>query len=293
MGAIEHIVAGGQAKKADPARAQQVLDGLTPSTLMQSCNEQLADFFKDMKAYEAHVSSMGDDHAKRRETGEAFVHASKYLVRLLDGAQILFDRYKKRGSPLTFTLLSQAAKRPAGSGVVEPKDLKEKVADLLYALRGSSTVPASVKGELGLAEVEALFGVSTISGLQTTMSDFAIELNAKVRSSPAFQNEQEVQPETEARFHGVPDQPAELSILLARAEGIRDDALPYTDPDSDHPLSNSELQRVHDDVDDMLDELREFHQGEGRYLHDAHRNEVQGFLRELGAIKGKLRRAIR
>ena len=48
QGAIEHVVAGIQAK--DPQKKEEVLAKLTPATLMQSCNEQLADFFKDMKA---------------------------------------------------------------------------------------------------------------------------------------------------------------------------------------------------------------------------------------------------
>ena len=98
QGAIEHVVAGIQAK--DPVKKEAALAKLTPATLMQSCNEQLADFFKDMKSSEQEIAAEKDATLKRRATGEAFVHASKYLVRLLDAAQILTEKFAAFSPPV-------------------------------------------------------------------------------------------------------------------------------------------------------------------------------------------------
>ncbi len=114
QGAIEHVVAGIQAK--DPEKKAEILAKLTPATLMQSCNEQLADFFKDMKTAEEKIAAEKDATKKRRETGEAFVHASKYLVRLLDAAQILTEKFARfrtpRGTRVRSGRRPRASQRP-------------------------------------------------------------------------------------------------------------------------------------------------------------------------------------
>ena len=193
QGAIEHIVAGIQAKKADPKKAKEVIDSLTPATVLQSVNEQMADFFKDMKHAEHEVAKAKEksgDAAARRATGEAFVHASKYLVRLLDGAQLLVDKHKG----LEFDLIEKNA------SVKTPNDLKGKVEEMLYALRKSAEIPAAVKGEVGVDEVHKLFGVTDIEGFRRVIFDFGADVNAKVRRSKAFIKAQNIKETTEEQY---------------------------------------------------------------------------------------------
>lgn len=207
QGAIEHVVAGIQAK--DPAKKEAVLAKLTPATLMQSCNEQLADFFKDMKAVESGIAQEKDAAKKRRETGEAFVHASKYLVRLLDAAQLLSEKFAKFDPPvpLSFALLKTAK-------AASPKELMAKVEAVLLALRKSSTVPAEAKGEVGFDEARALFGVDDIGGFRQLITAFGAELNQQVRRNPEFKAELAVDQQTERQFFGVPAMPQALKQLL-------------------------------------------------------------------------------
>ncbi len=207
QGAIEHVVAGIQAK--DAAKKDEVMAKLTPATLMQSCNEQLADFFKDMKAVEQGIRDEKDEDKKRRETGEAFVHASKYLVRLLDAAQLLTDKFNLfvPPVPLAFTLLNVTK-------AATPKALMGKVEAVLLALRKSSTVPAEAKGEVGFDEARSLFDVDDISAFRQLITEFGAELNQQVRNSPEFKAELAVDQQTERQFFGVPAMSAELKAVL-------------------------------------------------------------------------------
>ncbi len=195
QGAIEHIVAGIQAKKADPKKAKQVIESLTSATVLQSVNEQMADFFKDMKhaGHEVAEAAKTGKAEARRATGEAFVHASKYLVRLLDGAQLLADKHKG----LKFDLIDKVVN---DSSVTTPEHLKGKVEEMLYALRKSAEIPADVKGEVGVAEVDALFGVNDIKDFRKVIFDFGADINAKVRSSETFVEEQSIDEKTEKQY---------------------------------------------------------------------------------------------
>ncbi len=213
QGAIEHVVAGIQAK--DAAKKEAALARLTPATLMQSCNEQLADFFKDMKASAQEIAAETDSAKKRRATGEAFVHASKYLVRLLDAAQILADKFARFDPPVTLEFgLMKAA------GVKTPKELMNRLEAVLLALRKSSTVPADAKGEVGVDEARALFGVDEIGAFRKLIADFGSELNQQVRRAPAFQAEMAVDRATERRYFGVTEMPEDLRAILGPATAM-------------------------------------------------------------------------
>ena len=201
-GAIEHVVAGIQAK--DPAKKEAALARLTPATLMQSCNEQLADFFKDMKAVEKGIRQEADLNKQRRKTGEAFVHASKYLVRLLDAAQILADKFAGLvpKAELQFSLFGV-------TGVKSALELQGKVEAVLLALRKSSTVPAGAKGEVGFDEADQIFKVKTIGAFRQLITQFGVELNQQVRRNPTFQAEMTVDPSTQRQYFGAPAKPAQ------------------------------------------------------------------------------------
>ncbi len=207
QGAIEHVVAGIQAK--DAVTKQAVLAKLTLATLVQSCNEQLADFFKDMKAKEGEIALEQDVVKKRRGTGEAFVHASKYLVRLLDAAQLLADKFADFDPPVAIELsLLKTTKLDS------PKALKQRVESLLLALRKSSTVPADAKGEVGFAEASSLFGVDKIDAFRELITRFGAELNQQVRRNPEFKAEVAVDQQIERQYFGVPPMPDDLKALL-------------------------------------------------------------------------------
>jgi len=218
QGAIEHVVAGIQAK--DPAKKEAVLAKLTPATLMQSCNEQLADFFKDMKSSEQEIAAEQDPTHKRRATGEAFVHASKYLVRLLDAAQLLTEKFAAFKPPvaLKFELTERA-------GAASPKELMTKVEAVLLALRKSSTVPADAKGEVGVDEVRTLFKVDEIGAFRKLITAFGAELNQQVRNAAQFKAELAVDAETERQYFGVPAVPNDLKPILADARKVIDASL--------------------------------------------------------------------
>jgi hypothetical protein len=218
QGAIEHVVAGIQAK--DPAKKEAVLAKLTPATLMQSCNEQLADFFKDMKSSEQEIAAEKDPTHKRRATGEAFVHASKYLVRLLDAAQLLTEKFAAFRPPvqLQFELTKRA-------GAASPRELMTKVEAVLLALRKSSVVPADAKGEVGVDEVRTLFQVDEIGAFRKLITAFGAELNQQVRNAAQFKAELAVDAETERQYFGVPAVPSDLQPLLDDARKLVDASL--------------------------------------------------------------------
>jgi hypothetical protein len=186
QGAIQHIVAGKQA--GDP----QTLAKIQPAELLQSTNEQVADFLKDMKHMQhAEKAAAGNEDARRRASGEAFVHASKYLARMLEAVAMLEGKYQGQPAVLEqlttprFTLLAAANLESAG-------DLQKNIEDFLLKLRKSSTIPGDAKAELAVSEVMRLFGVGSIDGLRDKILEFSREFNQRVRLMESFQADQRV-----------------------------------------------------------------------------------------------------
>jgi hypothetical protein len=196
-GAITHIVAGAQAASAE--KKQAVLKQIQPAELLQSTNEQLADFFKDMK-HMAHAEyEASGATAKRRATGEAFVHASKYLSRMLDGAAMLQEKYA--ADPVVQPLLEgQPYTLCQRAGVAGPRALQEQVDKQLVKLRKSATIPGDAKAELAVAEVQQMFQVSSVAELRTLIMGFSREFNERVRQLPSFRAAQQVDRETERAY---------------------------------------------------------------------------------------------
>lgn len=196
-GAITHIVAGAQAATAE--KKKEVLARIQPAELLQSTNEQLADFFKDMK-HMAHAEHDAPDAvARRRATGEAFVHASKYLSRMLDAAAMLQEKYQDDpeatqllgGTP--FALCERAR-------VASPRALQARIDDQLVKLRKSSTIPGDAKAELAVAEVKALLGAESVESLRQMVTAFSIEFNQRVRHLKEFQEAQHVDLQTQRQY---------------------------------------------------------------------------------------------
>lgn len=205
QGAITHIVAGAQA--STPEKKQAVLSKITPAELLQSTNEQLADFFKDMKHMEHAEQAAAQGSERRRATGEAFVHASKYLSRMLDAAAMLEEKYQGDAAitqALTQPLYTLCQRARAGS----PRELQGSVDSQLVKLRKSSTIPGDAKAELAVADVKALFNVASVAELRTLIIGFSVEFNQRVRQLKDFQDAQQVDLATERQYFRPAPQPA-------------------------------------------------------------------------------------
>lgn len=197
QGAIKHVVAGIQASTPEKKRA--VLEDIQPGELLQSTNEQLADFFKDMKHMEHAEKAARDATARRRASGEAFVHASKYLSRLLDAAAMLEEKYQG-DADIRDALATPAYALCELGGAASPRDLQVKVDAQLVKLRKSSAIPGDAKAELAFDDVRKLFQVGSVAELRTLIMAFSREFNRRVRQLRTFQDAQHVDRATEAAY---------------------------------------------------------------------------------------------
>lgn len=197
QGAITHIVAGAQA--STPEKKKAVLSKIQPAELLQSTNEQMADFLKDMKHMEHLAKAARGTTAQRRATGEAFVHASKYLSRMLDGAAMLQEKYAADEKTLKF--LSDPPFEPCQLvGVATPRELQKLVDDQLVKLRKSSSIPGDAKAELAVADVQQMFKLETVDALRQLILRFGIDFNHRVRQLSDFQAAQKVDKATERQY---------------------------------------------------------------------------------------------
>ena len=200
QGALKHVVQALQAKSLE--EKLEKLGKLTADDLMQSVNEQVADLFKEMKHYDGVVeeaeetASEGEKQsARNRANGEGYVHASKYFFRLLDAAISLNLKFPNEQS------VQAPYEAVKCKGNLTLDQLKKQVDDVLLKLRKSAVIPPEVKGEVGALEMQELFPqVSDIASFRTMISDFAIELNKRVRMLPQFkQNRKDEQQEQNAQ----------------------------------------------------------------------------------------------
>jgi hypothetical protein len=197
QGAIAHIVAGMQA--STPEKKAKVLEEIKPAELLQSTNEQMADFYKDMKTLESEAKAKKAGTEQRRANGEAFVHASKYLSRMLNAAAMLQDKYKGNDAALKL-LNSQPFDLCVRAGVAGPRELQDRVDTQLVRLRKSSTLPGDAKAEVAVGEVQAMFGVADIGGLRNLITAFGVDFNLRVRQLADFSAAQEVSREAEREY---------------------------------------------------------------------------------------------
>jgi hypothetical protein len=193
-GAITHIVAGSQAG----LNAEELAKKLKPTETVQSANEQLADLLKDMEHYEEeehNAKESGGDAAA--VAGQAFVHASKYLERLLDATAILAAQFTppagSEGPPppeLKWFAENVHDASVTGKTTLKEKaeELQKRVKGLLLNLRKTSKVPGDLKKPIAVDEVQQLFGVSSIQAFTQVMMKLGRELNSVVRQRAQFQS---------------------------------------------------------------------------------------------------------
>ncbi len=194
QGAIRHIVAGKQA--GDP----EVLKKIEASELLQSTNEQMADFLKDMK-HMAHAEHDAQGAtARRRASGEAFVHASKYLARMLEAVVMLQGKYADNPEALA-QLTEPKFQLLADAKATDAADLQKKIETKLLTLRKSSTLPGDAKAEMAVAEVMAMFATPDIASLRAKIQAFCLDFNKRVREQVDFLASQTVDEGTEKAYH--------------------------------------------------------------------------------------------
>ncbi|HEY8877369.1 MAG TPA: hypothetical protein VIN03_07390 [Roseateles sp.] len=197
QGAITHIVAGAQA--STPEKKAAVLSKIKPAELLQSTNEQLADFFKDMKHMEHAEKAAKPGTERRRATGEAFVHASKYLSRMLDGAAMLQEKYKD-DVEATAMLSGKPFALCVRAKVASPRELQGRIDEQLVKLRKSSSIPGDAKAELAVDDVKTMFNVGSVAELRKLITQFSIEFNHRVRHLGEFQAAQHADIETVRQY---------------------------------------------------------------------------------------------
>jgi hypothetical protein len=208
-GAISHVVQTGQARDKTDEQKQKMLREMPIANLVQSTNEQLADFFKDMAHSTASVRSLRDDEGNeqeaRRQEGEAYVHASKYVIRMLGAAYALALKYEAPGSngPLALGWFSTEVDIASLEGVIADSSLSDKfkalekrVDKLLYKLRKSGTIPQPVKGEVAVDEIKIVFKADTIEAFTAKFRKLGVQLNNAVRQQQDFIEEQRVHDDT-------------------------------------------------------------------------------------------------
>jgi hypothetical protein len=191
QGAIRHVVHVLQEKDIEIKKTK--VKDLTAADLMQSVNENVSDLFKESKHYEAVAEESveqasgkkGKATAERRANGEGYVHASKYLARLLDAATALNLKYPDEPSVT-------AKYKQVGNQDLEA--LKKKVEDVLLNVRKSVNIPPEAKGEIGYLEIKELFPkVNDLGDFRQLIEDFAVELNRRIRSLKDFKESQEME----------------------------------------------------------------------------------------------------
>ncbi|WP_027250225.1 hypothetical protein [Planktothrix agardhii] len=157
-GAVKHIVAGVQGAK-NPDQKAVIMNSLKPEHFLQSFNEQLGDFLKDL----SHYANAPD--------GKIFYRSSKYLYRLfLAVAELRQYKLKKLQS---LTIESKRADEIA-------KDIDSQ---LVAIRKGNKKFDSEdEKNQAAVDAMKGILGVQTTSDLKVKILTMAQEFNVKVRS---------------------------------------------------------------------------------------------------------------
>ncbi|VXD24516.1 hypothetical protein [Planktothrix paucivesiculata] len=157
-GAVKHIVAGVQGAK-NPNQKAAVMNSLKPEHFLQSFNEQLGDFLKDLS------------HYANAHDGKIFYRSSKYLYRLFLAVAEL-RQYKFKDFP-SLQIESKTAHEIA-------KDIDSQ---LVAIRKGNKKFDSEdEKNQAAVDTMKEILGVQTASDLKVKILTMAQEFNVKVRS---------------------------------------------------------------------------------------------------------------
>jgi hypothetical protein len=180
-GALRHVVDGAQAANArtdlsaaDRAKiANETLMRLTVEQLLQSINEQFADFLKDFAHY-------GD-------TTEFLFRGAKYIQRLFEAADILAAKRAQTPEHALVALKDLDIKVIDGIFYKSCREilarLNQPTDGLVAVRRGARTFPDDTARNLYCdAEVRDYFGAANGTDLKNRITQMVLKLNAQVRS---------------------------------------------------------------------------------------------------------------
>lgn len=160
-GAVKHVVAGLQGNDSQAALAK-----LTPIDILQSFNEQLGDFLKDIVHY-THEDA---------PAGKTFYRSSKYLYRLFDA--VLELRKRQEFQDMKLQIENQKS----------VEDMAKIVKGELLTVRKGDKKFDSEEEKLAHCEqiVNNLFKVTTAEGLKQVVLKMSSDFNQKVRNKLSF-----------------------------------------------------------------------------------------------------------
>ena len=158
---IDEAVEGGEEEAPGPAAGEQCL---------QSFNEQLGDFLKDLQHY-------GGD-----EPGKAIIQSSKYLERLLDAARLMVDKEMFAGAAVLDELTVQLKLQ----GKVKGELIAARKGNLvLVAKEGNAPVNQEEQRRAYACAFMKKLGVTSVAGLAKKYSDLGMRVNAAARKALA------------------------------------------------------------------------------------------------------------
>ncbi|MDQ2686317.1 MAG: DUF4157 domain-containing protein, partial [Armatimonadota bacterium] len=202
-GALKHVVAGLQGSDEEKAQA---LGSLSPGEILQSFNEQLGDFLKDIGHY-THEGA---------PAGKIFYRSSKYLWRLFDAVNEM--RTERQGAerlllpPLKFELAYKPAPEIAGRLDKELVAIRKGV--------GNLDEPQKVKKSEEI--VGSLFRVSSAPALQSVVLGLSQEFNSAIRQRVSFgQDKDSVRDYHQFRSAGLPTVPKGQTPAFLAAPTVR------------------------------------------------------------------------
>ena len=158
-GAVKHVVAGLQGGKDNKKSA---LAKLTPENILQSYNEQLGDFLKDIM------------HYAKDAPGKMFYRSSKYLFRLFDAVLELRKRPEFQDIRLDFEKQYGTIKQVA-----------QAVDKELLPIRGgkrNDLKTDQAKNNYAANFVKQTFGVTTGEGFKQIVLSMSVDFNQQVRN---------------------------------------------------------------------------------------------------------------
>jgi hypothetical protein len=161
-GAVKHIVAGIQGSK-NPEQKAAIMSSLKPEHFLQSFNEQLGDFLKDL------------NHYAGEPDGKIFYRASKYLYRLFLAVAEL-RQYQFTENDFALKIEEQRGTSDA---------IANQINQDLVAIRKGSRAELDTdekKNQAAETAMQAILGVNTASELKVKILQMATEFNTLVRT---------------------------------------------------------------------------------------------------------------
>jgi hypothetical protein len=143
---------------------------LTEDESLQSFNEQLGDFLKDLAHY-------GD-----KEPGKAIIQSSKYLERLIDAIGLLNDKHMfEADQPLKSKLLEELARQSRLSGEL----IAARKGNMWMVAPGEAPVDQDEQRKAYACDFMKQLGITSVAALGKTYMDLGIRVNAAARKALA------------------------------------------------------------------------------------------------------------